>query len=108
MYALANKNRPCSCSHLKTFISCYSILSDYLKITIDSHFSPGDFKDVWQKKQPTDHQKPDEQQCDLQEEATTLEQSDLQEEATLEIPSQAINVILILKSTLSLENVNYN
>ena len=61
---------------MKTFISCYSILSDYLKTTFDSHFLPGDFKNVWQKKQPTDHEKPDEQQ------------SDLQEEATSEIPSQ--------------------
>lgn len=50
---------------------CY--ISDYLETTFNSHFSPGDFKDVWQKKQPSDHQKPDEQQSDLQEEATTLE-----------------------------------
>ena len=42
-------------------------------MTFNSHFSPGDFKDVWQKKHPTDHQKPDERQSDLQEEATTFE-----------------------------------
>ena len=41
-------------------------------MSFNSHFSPGNFRDVWQVKQPTDQQKPDKQQSDLQE-ATTLE-----------------------------------
>ena len=47
-----------------------------METTFNSHFSRGDFNDVWQKKQPADHQKPNEQQNDLQKQAAS------------EIPSQ--------------------